>query len=116
MVAMPVGGDSVRLRRVPKMLAAARQVELLARVGAPQSLHKLPTKDPAQDLHRQEEARVFGMNPALVIGRQPTSGDDAVDVRMADQGLPPRVEDAEYANLRTATSRSVAALTWKSQL
>jgi hypothetical protein len=45
------------------------------------------------------------MNPALVIGRQTTRGYDAVDVRMADQGLPPRVEDAQYANLGTELSR-----------
>ena len=87
------------------MLAAAGQIEVALVVRASHRLHKLPTKDAAQDLHREEEARVWRMNPALVIGRQTTGGCDTVDVRMADQGLPPRVEDAQYADLRTEMAR-----------
>ena len=87
------------------MLAAAGQIEVALVVRASQRLHKLPTKDAAQDLHREEEARVWRMNPALVIGRQTTGGGDTVDVRMADQGLSPRVEDAQYADLRTEMAR-----------
>jgi hypothetical protein len=45
------------------------------------------------------------MYPLLVIGRQTTSGYDAVDVRMANQDLPPRVEDAQNPDLRTEMSR-----------
>ncbi len=43
-------------------------------------------------------------------------------VGMAHEGLPPRMEDAQYANLGAemawvgATSRSVAALAWKSHV
>ena len=39
------------------------------------------------------------MDPALVIRRESAGRHDAVDVRMADQRLPPRVEDAQHADL-----------------
>ena len=51
------------------------------------------------------------MDPALVIGREPAGRHDAVDVRMADQGLPPRVEDAEDADLRAEMARVGGDLT-----
>src|SRR5918996_2612790 len=35
-----------------------------------------------------------------MIGREPTGRHDTVDVRMTDERLPPRVEDAQHANLR----------------
>ena len=39
-----------------------------------------------------------------MIGREPTRRHDAVDVGMADQGLPPRVEDAQDADLSAEMS------------
>ena len=40
-----------------------------------------------------------------MIRREPAGRHDAVDVRMADQGLPPRVEDAQDADLRAEMAR-----------
>ena len=40
-----------------------------------------------------------------MIGGQPTGRHDAVHVRMADQGLPPRVEDRQHADLRPEMPR-----------
>ena len=40
-----------------------------------------------------------------MIGREPAGRHDAVHVRMADQGLPPRVEDAQHADLRAEMPR-----------
>ena len=40
-----------------------------------------------------------------MIGREAARRHDAVHVRMADQGLPPRVEDAQHANLRAEVAR-----------
>ena len=40
-----------------------------------------------------------------MIGREPARRHDAVHVRMADQGLAPRVEDAQHADLRAEMSR-----------
>ena len=45
------------------------------------------------------------MDPALVIGREAARRHDAMHVRMADQGLPPRVEDAQHADLRAEMAR-----------
>ena len=39
------------------------------------------------------------MDPALVVGREAPGRHDAMHVRMTDQGLPPRVEDAEHTDL-----------------
>ena len=40
-----------------------------------------------------------------MIGRQTTGRHDAMHVRMADQGLAPRVEDAQHADLRAEMPR-----------
>ena len=40
------------------------------------------------------------MNPARVVWRQTTGGDDAVHVRMGLQVLPPSVEHTQEADLR----------------
>ena len=40
-----------------------------------------------------------------MIGREPARRHDAVHVRMADQGLAPRVEDAQHADLRAEMPR-----------
>jgi len=45
------------------------------------------------------------MNPPLSIGREPARGDDAVHVRMVQQRLAPRVEDAEKAERGTQVLR-----------
>ncbi len=39
------------------------------------------------------------MDPALVVGREAPGRHHAMHVRMTNQGLPPRVEDAEHADL-----------------
>jgi len=93
-----------RSRRA-QVLAAAGEVKFVAVVGAAKRLDILAAKDLTEDRHGQEEARVRGVNPALAIGRQPTSRDHAVHVGMADQGLPPRVEEAQHANLGAEVAR-----------
>ena len=40
-----------------------------------------------------------------MIGRQTAGGHDAVHVRMPDEGLSPRVEDAQHADLRAQVAR-----------
>src|SRR5262249_40870007 len=73
--------------------------------GAPQGLDKLPAKHLTEDLHGQEEAGVLRANPALMIAGQPPGRHDAMHMRMADQGLAPRVEDAQHADVRTTMPR-----------
>jgi hypothetical protein len=56
------------------------------------------TEEPRQHADRQKEARAAG-DPAAPIGRQATTGDDAMEMGMVDQRLPPGVEDGEEADL-----------------
>jgi hypothetical protein len=70
------------------MRAAAREVEVAAVVRLPKRFHTLSPKDATEDLHRQEEAGVFRRDPALVIMRGASGRDDAMHVRMTDEGLP----------------------------
>ena len=97
--------EGVPLRRVAQRRGGAREVEFAAGVGAAQRLDKLAAKYATEDLHRQEEAGVLRTNPALVIRRQAAGRDDAVHVRMADEGLSPRVEDAQDPDLRAEMPR-----------
>ena len=66
-----------------KWLGLAQMFELPLEVEFPvakealQTGDELATKDAAEDLHWQKEA-VLGMNPARVVWRQSTGGDDAV--------------------------------------
>ena len=97
--------EGAPLRRVTQVLAATGEVEFVLVVRAAERLDKLPAKDATEDLHGQEEAGVLRMDPPLMIRREATRGHDAVDVRMADQRLPPRVEDAQHADLRAEMAR-----------
>jgi len=58
---MPLGG-------VAKVLGGTGEIELARGVGVAKLLDKLSTKDPTEDLHGEEEARVLGRDPALMIG------------------------------------------------
>src|SRR5262249_32477203 len=51
------------------------------------------------------KATVLGTNPVLVIRRDSARRHDAVDMGMADQCLPPGVQDAEHADLRAEMAR-----------
>ena len=95
----------VPLRRIAQALGGAREVEVAARVGSTERGDKLSAKHATQDLHGEEEAGVLRTNPAPVIRRQAAGRHDAVDVRMPDERLPPRVEDAEDADLRAQVTR-----------
>jgi hypothetical protein len=69
----PVGGEQgvdegTPLGGVTKVLGGTGEIELASGVGAAKLLDKLPQKDPTEDLHREEEARVLGRDPALMIG------------------------------------------------
>jgi hypothetical protein len=84
---------------IPQVLGGAGEIELAVGVGAAQLLDKLPTKDSTEDFHREEEAGVRWVNPAVVIGREATGRHHAMHVRVADQRLTPRVKDGQHADL-----------------
>ena len=64
-----------------------------SRVGQEQ-----PTEETRQHADRQKEVGPAG-DPTGAIGRETATGDDAVQVRMMEQRLAPRVEDGEEADL-----------------
>ena len=68
------------------------------------AIHKLTSEYTAKDFDRQEEA-CRRRNPAGVIGRQSTGRNDAVNMRMVQQLLIPRVQDTEEADLRAEMLR-----------
>ena len=91
--------EGVPLRGIAQRRGGAREIEFAAGVRATQGLDKLAAKHPTEDLHRQEEAGIFWTNPALVIRRQAPGRDDAVHVRVTDEGLSPGVENAQDPDL-----------------
>ena len=103
--------EGVPLRRIAEALGRAGEVQVATPVGATEGSDKFPAKHPTEDLDREEEARVLRPNPILMIGRQTAGGYDTVHVGMADECLPPRVEDAEDADLCTEVARVGGDLT-----
>jgi len=96
---------------------AARRPELLGKAPGVVQVDQGPPKDQlaglerlveafqeqaaeqaGQHADRQEEAGPAS-HPALAIGRQPTAGDDAVQVRVVLQGLAPGVQHCDKADL-----------------
>src|SRR4249919_4000722 len=67
-------------------------------MSATQSIDKLCAEDFAERLNGQEE-RVQRMNPSLFVWRDSAAWNDAVNVGMKQQVLPPGVKDAEETNL-----------------
>ena len=56
-------------------------------------------KDGVQYGNGQEEQRVAGRDPALMIWRQAAGGNDAMDMIMGQQVLTPGVQDGEESDL-----------------
>ena len=81
---------------VGESLEVARQSERPGAKRVPETGDDLAAKDPAQDLDREKEGRAR-VHPPRAVGREAARGHDAVHVRMVQERLPPRVEDAEKA-------------------
>lgn len=72
--------------------------QLFLSVSAPQSIDKLCSEDFAERLNGHEK-RIQRMNPPFFVRRDSAAGNDAVNVRMEQKVLPPRMQDAEETNL-----------------
>ena len=79
--------------------AGPLQVEQALAIEVAESGEELLAEDAAQDGNRQQEHRMAGMDPALVIGRQSAAGNDAVDMIMGQQVRSPGVQDGEEPDL-----------------
>ncbi len=87
-------------RRIKGGTSAVKQALAIEMVKA---CEELLAKDGAQNGNRQEEHRMAGVHPALVIGRQPAAGNHAVDMVMRQKVRTPRVQDGEESDLCTQT-------------
>jgi len=72
--------------------------EITVPEGALQTANEFTAKNAAKDLHRKEE-RVLRANPCLMVRRQTTGWDHAVNVRVDLEVLPPGVKHAEEADI-----------------
>ena len=78
-------------RRLRESREAAREVQLAAIEGALQASEKPAAEDFGEGADREEEAGPRG-NPTRALRRERAPGDDAVDVDVLSEGLPPGVE------------------------
>jgi hypothetical protein len=98
------GGLEMRgkARWISEGLERARAVKLPGVEGLLQRVEKDPTEEPRQDTDRQEESRSTG-DPPGAIGREASTGDDTMEMRVMHQGLSPGVgalcRRGEVANL-----------------
>src|ERR1019366_1303487 len=84
---------------IRQQLEFAVELQLLCRVGVFEITKVELAEAPREHLHRQEEVWTAG-HPTAAVHRDSATGHDTVQVRMKIEGLPPRVQDAEKADLR----------------
>lgn len=107
--------DNVIPDRVDALLVpsagAQGATDLAARLGLESAGISIPiavtadsVTEPEEDPHREEEARTT-RDPAGAVWTQSTAGDDAMDVGMMLELLPPRVQDEEETDLRAEVLR-----------
>jgi hypothetical protein len=69
-------------RRIKESSGWTSQVEQALAIEMVKAGEELLAEDGAQDGNRHEEHRMAGVDPALMISRQSTAGDDGVDMVM----------------------------------
>jgi hypothetical protein len=84
-----------------------RKAELTVLEGGLETVDELAAKNPAKHRDGEKEARAR-WNPAGVIERQPTGGDDAMDMGVKFNFLIPGVQHAEEADLGAEMSGSAS--------
>src|SRR5271169_1393411 len=91
-------GSEVALKgaAVAERLQASAEGQFIGIEGLLQSGQEQPAEEASEHAHGQEEGRPAG-DPTAAVGRETATGDDAMQVRMMEQPLPPSVEDGEEA-------------------
>ena len=90
--------------RVGECGECAREAQLARRKRRLQPCQEQRPEPPGEDPHGQEEPRPAG-DPSRLVGRQSAARDDAVQVRMVVQGLPPGVQHRHRADLGAEMAR-----------
>src|SRR2546427_2785679 len=91
-------------RRLRESREAAREVQLAAIEGALQASEKPAAEDFGEGADREEEAGPRG-NPTRALRRERAPGDDAVDVDVLREGLPPGVEHRGHTEVTAKMAR-----------
>ena len=86
------------------MLDRSGQAQTFLSKGILQSLNELAAEDDLEHLPGQEES-VRPFYPSRAVGREPTGRNDAMNVGMKQQVLPPRMQNAEESDLRAKMLR-----------
>ena len=101
-MAKQLADEGVKRLRIRKMLRLALEADSFPIESILESLPELAVKNDPQHFLRQKEAIArIRTDPALMIERQSTGGNDTVDMGMVIQSLRPGMEHAKEANLRT---------------
>ena len=90
--------------RIGEGLERPAEVELAPVERVVQISEKEPAEEAGQHPDRQKEPRSAG-DPAGAIDGETTAGDDAMEMRVMDEGLPPRVQHGEESDLGTQVLR-----------
>ena len=96
-----VGGEGVGLGQRREVSGEAQPA---CGEGAGEALEEQSPEQPAEDLHRQEEAG-RAADPPRPVRREAAGGHDAVDVRVVLHRLPPAVQHGDAADLGTEMAR-----------
>ena len=83
--------------RIGQRLERGAEAQLTVVEGVLQGGQEEPAEEARQHADRQEEAR-SARDPARPVRREAAAGDDAMEMRMMDQRLSPRVQDGEEAD------------------
>jgi hypothetical protein len=81
-----------------KSFQRSGKAQLAGVKGFLQVLEKQAAEQTGQHAHRKKEMGSAG-NPAGLVGGESAAGDDAMQMRMKDQSLPPGVKDGEKTDL-----------------
>ena len=86
-------------RGITESSSRPSQVEQSSVMKSAESGEELLAEDSAQDRNGQQEHRMAGRNPALMIGRQSATGNDAMNMVVRQQVRTPCVQDGEEPDL-----------------
>ena len=84
--------------RIEESSGRTSQVEHTLAIETVKAGEELVAEDGAQDGNRQEEHRMAGRDPALMISRQSAAGDDAMGMVMGQEVRTPRVQDGKESD------------------
>jgi hypothetical protein len=92
--------EPIEFRRLPQPGERAGQAQFLLAIGATEQSQKGVAEACAEHLVGQEEAWIADPDPARVIGRESTGGDEAMQMDMRTHLLVPGMEHGQGAHLR----------------